>query len=105
MTSGNRTPPARRFTAASIITVLVTVAAIAVAAVMFVTASQDALASHGNAVFSRTLLGIPVLDGFREGAHFGVHLHWGTWLFLVVPLLVGIGTSIPGARAFIHARN
>ncbi len=105
MTSAARTSATRRLAASSIVTVLVTLLALVSAAVMFVSASQEAAASRADGVFPRGLLGIVFLDGFRAGSHFGVHLYWACWLFLIVPVLVGIGTSIPGVKAFLRARD
>jgi len=58
--------------------------------VLLVSASAQAKASSGDGSFPRALLGIPMLEGFRNGSHFGVHLHWGIALVVVLPAVLSI---------------
>jgi len=58
--------------------------------VLLVSASAQAKASSGDGSFPRSLLGIPMLEGFRNGSHFGVHLHWGIALVLVLPAVLSV---------------
>jgi len=66
---------------------------------ILVSASAQAKASAAPGSFPRALLGIPMLDGFREGSHFGVHLHWGIMLVILVPAVLSV---VPMAVALVR---
>ena len=59
-------------------------------AAAFVGASSDARESMVSGVFPRSLLGLPLLEGFRDQDHFGVHLKSGVFVILVVPVIVAL---------------
>ncbi|NEM90862.1 transcriptional regulator [Galbitalea soli] len=72
--------------------------AIVILGTQFVGATQDARSATSDATFPRMALGLPILEGFRIGAHFGVHLHWGVLVFLVVPLIVALAVAALALR-------
>ncbi|MFC8192514.1 hypothetical protein ACFUMH_12740 [Cellulomonas sp. NPDC057328] len=68
----------------------------------FVGASTQARDAAGDGVFPRTLLGMPVLEGFALDGRFGVHVGWGTLVLLVLPALLG---AVAGAVVIARAQG
>lgn len=72
-------------------------------ALTFHSATMAARAAEVSTQFPRSLLGMPVLTGFRDGERFGVHLEWGTAALLVAPAvlaaLVSLAVVVRQARA------
>ncbi|HEU4850308.1 MAG TPA: transcriptional regulator [Terrimesophilobacter sp.] len=94
----------RLFVVSTIVTIAVFVVSIVLFGFLFVSASTEARASVGDAVFPKELLGLPVMEGFKNAGRFGVHLFPGALLFLVVPAVIGIGCALPGVLRFVKAR-
>lgn len=66
-------------------------------AIAFVSASSQAKASATDAIFLKDLLGMPLLEGFRNADRFGVHVKWGTLALLVAPLIIALLLSVVSA--------
>lgn len=56
----------------------------------FVSASSSAKAAASNTTIAYQILGIPILEGFRNGSRFGVHLQWGTLVLVIGPFVIGL---------------
>lgn len=76
------------------------IAAIATGAVCLVLGGLAARDSGTSGVFPQVVLGIPILEGFRDGDKFGVHLQWGVVLLVLLPLVITVASSILGIRRF-----
>ncbi len=81
--------------------VLAWLAAAATGITMLVLAGIAARDATASGVFPQTLLGIPVLEGFRDGERIGVHLAWGAWLLVVAPLVVTVLATAAGVRRYV----
>jgi hypothetical protein len=92
----------RAFAWPTAVTVLAWVAAVAVGVTMLVLAGLAARDATASGVFPQTLFGIPILEGFREGARIGVHLAWGAWLLVLVPLVVTVLATAGGVRRYLQ---
>ena len=65
----------------------------------FVSASTAARQAAGDATFRRSLLSLPILEGFRNADRFGVHVLWGVPALFVAPLVIAtVLTAIGLAR-------
>ena len=84
------------------VTVLAWIAAAALGIVALMLAGTTARDAPASGVFPQTLFGIPIMEGFRDGDRIGVHLAWGSWLLVVVPLVVtGLATAV-GVRRYVR---
>jgi hypothetical protein len=93
----------RIFVVPSVVSVVLWCVSLVYVGVLFVTASLSAKASAHTALFLKTFLGMPVLEGFRNGPRIGVHIEWGIFAFLVIPLLVGIALTIVYSRRAVKS--
>jgi len=98
------TTTVRAFSWPTAVTVLAWLAAVATGITMLVLAGIAARDATGSGTFPQTLFGIPVLEGFRNGERIGVHLAWGAWLLVLVPLLVTAVATAAGVRRYIRGR-
>jgi hypothetical protein len=92
----------RAFSWPAAITVLAWVAAAATGVTLLVLAGMAAREATASGVFPQTLLGIPILEGFRDGERIGVHLAWGSWVLVLVPLVVTGFATAAGVRRYVH---
>ncbi|ALS56766.1 hypothetical protein [Rathayibacter toxicus] len=79
----------RAFRARMIVSVIFWLVSIASGVVCLVIATGAAKDSAMDATFPHTVLGLPILEGFKADGKFGVHLQWGVIVLLVVPLIMG----------------
>jgi hypothetical protein len=91
----------RAFSWPTVVTVLAWLGAAATGITMLVLAGTAARDATASGVFPQTLLGLPVLEGFRDGERIGVHLAWGAWLLVVVPLVVTVIATAAGVRRYV----
>ncbi|MFJ4027983.1 hypothetical protein ACIPWF_10650 [Paenarthrobacter sp. NPDC089989] len=92
----------RWMTTSIILTTFITVICLAVIGFMFVTASANARDATGDQVFAQTIFGLPILEGFRLNGKFGVHMKPGAIVFIAIPLLTGVLTSLPALKGFVN---
>lgn len=90
---------------AIIATAATAVIAVVVLAFLFVSASQEAQMSMGNATFPREVLSVPVLEGFRLNGRFGVHVLTGILLFPAAVFLVATALSLNVVRRYVTTRD
>ncbi len=90
----------RAFSVPTLVTVLAWVAAAAVGVTMLVLAGLAAREATASGVFPQTLVGIPILEGFRDGDRIGVHLAWGVWVLVLAPLVVTVVATAAGVRRY-----
>lgn len=67
----------------------------------FVSASGEARAATSDTEFPRSLLGMPVLEGFAADGRFGVHIEWGVLVLAVAPAVIGV---VMGVVTIVRAR-
>jgi hypothetical protein len=71
---------------------------------LFFSASEAARHAEGDGEFPRSILGILLFTGFREGDRFGVHASEGLLVFPVFVLVVAVVAAIPLLRSFATGR-
>ncbi|MFK4299636.1 hypothetical protein ABH924_004821 [Arthrobacter sp. GAS37] len=70
---------------------------------LYLSASAQATEATVNGVFPRSISGLTIVQGFKESGGTGVRLAPGSVAFLMIPLVSGLVTLIPGVKGFVKS--
>lgn len=80
------------------IAVVLWIAALVYLSFGFVSVAIEARAASGELEVPFSLVGIPILVGFRHAGRFGTHLEWGVAFLLIAPFVVGMLLALSRIR-------